>query len=74
MGGNGGGGNRSYMGPNGSAEKVDYSRLPIGEGSDGEGEDWIQRQIKGHTVGLCDTCIRYVGTSVLPVGLWAESK
>ena len=46
------------MGPNGSAEKVDYSRLPIGDGSDGEGEDWIQRQIKGHKVGWCGTCMR----------------
>lgn len=51
------GGNRSYTGPNGSTEKVDYSRLPQGGGSNdgdsagddnGGGGDWIQRQIRGH--------------------------
>ncbi|CAM9117285.1 unnamed protein product [Ascophyllum nodosum] len=37
---------RNFTGPNGSSEKVDYSRLP--EGSDDEEADWIQRQIRGH--------------------------
>lgn len=47
-----GGGSRNYGGPNGTAEKVDYSRLPneAGPGDDGEGDDWIQRQIRGHKV------------------------
>lgn len=74
MGGNGGGGNRGYLGPNGSAEKVDYSRLPIGEGSDGEGEDWIQKQIKGHKVGWFGVARAYVGASASPVGLWAKRQ
>lgn len=70
MGGNGGGGNRSYMGPNGSAEKVDYSRLPIGEGSDGEGEDWIQRQIKGHKAQIehQDVHLSEIGQSASRLG------
>lgn len=48
-----GGGSRNYGGPNGTAEKVDYSRLPNEAGpiDDGEGDDWIQRQIRGHKVG-----------------------
>lgn len=54
IGGGGGGGKRNYTGPNGSAEKVDYSQLPLGGGggSDDEagGDDWIQRQIRGHKV------------------------
>lgn len=73
VGGKGGGGNRSYMGPNGSAEKVDYSRLPISEGSDGEGEDWIQRQIKGHKVGWCGTCMRQWGLC-FPCGSLGQKK
>lgn len=46
----GGRGSRNYSGPNGTAEKVDYSRVPIGGESDDEagGDDWIQRQIRGH--------------------------
>ncbi|CAN0451327.1 unnamed protein product [Ectocarpus sp. 12 AP-2014] len=45
-----GGGSRNYGGPNGTAEKVDYSRLPNEAEpiDDGEGGDWIQRQIRGH--------------------------
>ncbi|CAM9184049.1 unnamed protein product [Pylaiella littoralis] len=47
-----GGGGRKYRGPNGTAEKVDYSQLPIGGGGsdddDGGNDDWIQRQIRGH--------------------------
>lgn len=52
IGGGGGGGSRNYKGPNGTAEKVDYSQLPLGGGSDDEGggDDWIQRQIRGHKV------------------------
>ena len=52
IGGGGGGAGRKYGGPNGSAEKVDYSQLPLGGGSDDEGggDDWIQRQIRGHKV------------------------
>ena len=51
IGGGGGGVSRNYTGPNGTAEKVDYSHLPLG-GSDDEGgeDDWIQRQIRGHKV------------------------
>lgn len=49
-----GGGGRKYRGPNGTAEKVDYSQLPIGGGGsdddDGGNDDWIQRQIRGHKV------------------------
>lgn len=53
IGGGGGGATRSYTGPNGSAEKVDYSQLPLGGGGsddEGGGDDWIQRQIRGHKV------------------------
>lgn len=50
------GGNRNYGGPNNTSEKVDYSQVPIGGGSDDEdgGDDWIQRQIRGHKVGDTD--------------------
>lgn len=51
-GGGGGGAKRSYVGPNGSTEKVDYSRLPLAGGSDDEGDDWIQKQIRGQKVSL----------------------
>lgn len=47
--GGGAGGKRPFSGPGGSVDKVDYSRLPVGGGSDDE-EDWIQRQIRGHKV------------------------
>lgn len=51
IGGGGGGVSRTYTGPNGSAEKVDYSHLPLGGSDDeGGGDDWIQRQIRGHKV------------------------
>eukprot|EP00752_Nemacystus_decipiens_P001251 g1249.t1 len=49
IGGGGGGVSRNYTGPNGSAGKVDYSQLPLGgSDDDGGGDDWIQRQIRGH--------------------------
>lgn len=44
------GARRNFTGPNSTSEKVDYSRLPAASISDDEGEDWIQRQIKGHKV------------------------
>lgn len=50
-----GGGNRSFTGPNGSTEKVDYSRVPIGESSEDEGGDWIQKKIRGHKASRCVT-------------------
>lgn len=55
-GGGRGGGSRNYRGPNNTSEKVDYSQLPLGGGSDDEGggDDWIQRQIRGHKVGDTD--------------------
>lgn len=55
-----GGGNRNYRGPNGTAEKVDYSQLPIGGGGsddDAEGDDWIQRQIRGHKVRVVHVAV-----------------
>lgn len=46
-----GGSKGGYGGPNGTTDKVDYSRLPLGSGgSEDDGEDWIQRQIRGHKV------------------------
>lgn len=56
IGGSGGNGaRRSFTGPNGTSGKVDYSRLPAASTSDDEGEDWIQREIKGHKVKSCST-------------------
>lgn len=62
-------GNRIYTGPAGSTEKVDYSRLPVGGGSDEE-DDWIQRQIRGHKTQMQhqDEHLSDIGQSVSRLG------